>query len=152
MVANSTLAKVCVYGGVGRIDIFQRHDNLFLNTISMFIGVITAAMLMKSSIEGKIREADYYKQAMKTLRAHNGARQLLGEPIRELGVDLQDKDNQVDGYKAHFKVTVKGPKERGTMLFWAQRPDVKQSWDVQRIELELKSDPNKRLLVKKEDQ
>lgn len=35
----------------------------------------------------------------------------------------------------------------GTMFFWAER--VENKWDVNKIELSLKSEPDRRLLVKK---
>lgn len=44
----------------------------------------------------------------------SGAVSLLGEPIKEMGFDLSDeRKNFCDGYKAHFEVAVKGPKDRG---------------------------------------
>lgn len=106
-------------------------------------------MFMRDNILTKIRTEEYYKEAMRNLRAHPGAVQLLGEPIKELGFDLEDKENETDGKYAFFKVRVKGPNDRGTMYFWADRPEFGAKWNVNRIELELKDQPDRRLVVKK---
>lgn len=107
-------------------------------------------MLMRDNIMTKLRREEYYREAIKCLRAHPGSIQLLGEPIKELGFEMEDKENFSDGKTAHFRVKVKGSKERGIMYFWAERPEIGTSWTVNRIELELKNQPEKRLLVKRE--
>lgn len=109
-------------------------------------------MMMKDSMETKVRQTQYYRDAMKTLRAHDGAKHLLGEPIKDKGVNIGDSENYVDGFKAYFKVKIFGPKDSGVMYFWADRAEVKEPWILKRIELELKSQPDKRLVVKKEDE
>lgn len=77
-----------------------------------------------------------------------GAVSLLGEPIKEANFDLGDeKKCFCDGKVAQFEVKVKGPKNRGSMYFWAHRTD-ETGWLVHRIELELKNQPEKRLMVK----
>lgn len=106
---------------------------------------------MKESIQNKLRMMEYYRTAMKTLREHEGAKQLLGEPIKDAGFDLADKENKSDHYNAFYKVKVIGPNNRGIMYFWAERQDIKESWNVKRIELELKDQPDRRLVVKKEE-
>lgn len=110
-----------------------------------------AATLMKNSIEGRIKNTDYYREAMKILRAHHGAKQILGEPIKDMRIDLTDQDIKCDNFKAFVRVKVGGPNEKGIMHFWAGRTDSKDPWSVQRIELELVNQPDKRLLVKKEE-
>lgn len=78
-----------------------------------------------------------------------GSVQYLGEPIKEIGFDLGDTErNYCDGKWAQFEVSVKGPKDKGTVYFWAQRAD-DQQWIVNRLELELNSMPDKRLIVQK---
>lgn len=75
----------------------------------------------------------------------------LGEPIKEHGFDLTDSEhNFCYGNKAQFEVSVKGPKDKGKMFFWAERAESKE-WIVTRLELELKSIPDKRLIVQKAD-
>ncbi|XP_037944916.1 uncharacterized protein LOC119677585 [Teleopsis dalmanni] len=124
---NKTLAKIAVYGAIGSIS---------------------AVMYMKYRIEDRIRNTDYYHLAVQTLRQHKGAVSLLGEPIKELGFDLSDKKNSCDGQKAHFEIKVRGPQDRGTIYFWATRTD-NQGWILDRLDLEVKSQPDKRFLIKK---
>lgn len=76
-----------------------------------------------------------------------GAKSILGDPIREVGLDLAHP-NHADSEKAHFEVKVKGPIAKGTMYFWAEKPNESESWNVSKIELQLKND-DKRLIVKK---
>lgn len=74
---------------------------------------------------------------------------MMGEPIKEYGFKLEDKENFCDGKNAYFQVKVKGPNDKGKMFFWAERDESK--WNVTRIELELSSQEDKRLLVKKDE-
>lgn len=101
-----------------------------------------------------------------------GSIHYLGQPIKDTGFDLGDEQhNFCDGKNAQFEVSVKGlfarqfnfsfrrtlrttclhttgPKDKGTMYFWAER-DESEEWNVNRLELELKSIPDKRLIVLK---
>lgn len=51
VISNKTLGKIAVYGG---------------------IFVATSAMLMRDSIIQRIKREEYYKEALKLLRAHPG--------------------------------------------------------------------------------
>ncbi|XP_039954136.1 uncharacterized protein LOC126756414 [Bactrocera neohumeralis] len=127
--SNKTLGKIAVYGAFASI---------------------TAVMYMRYKIEDNIRNSEYFRIALKTLRQHKGASSLLGEPIKELGFDLSDSSNFSDGQIAQFMVHVKGVKDKGKMYFWANRtPD--SSWFIDRLELELSSQPDKRFLIKKSE-
>ncbi|XP_011209839.1 uncharacterized protein LOC105230633 [Bactrocera dorsalis] len=127
--SNKTLGKIAVYGAFASI---------------------TAVMYMRYKIEDNIRNSEYFRIALKTLRQHKGASSLLGEPIKELGFDLSDSSNFSDGQVAQFMVHVKGVKDKGKMYFWANRtPD--SGWFIDRLELELRSQPDKRFLIKKSE-
>lgn len=78
-----------------------------------------------------------------------GVKSILGEPIKESGLDLGEP-NYANDQKAHFEVQVKGPKAKGTMYFWAEKLTDEQ-WNVSRIEFQLKDDDEKRLLIKKSE-
>ncbi|XP_055837881.1 uncharacterized protein LOC129906231 [Episyrphus balteatus] len=128
--SNRTLGKIVVYGAVASIS---------------------GVMYMRYSIQDRIRNTQYFKSALQTLRQHKGAVSLLGEPIKEIGFDLADeKKNSCDGNKAHFEVSVKGPKDKGTIFFWATRTD-ELGWVLDKLDLEVKSQPDKRFLIKKAD-
>ncbi|XP_020713398.1 uncharacterized protein LOC101456876 [Ceratitis capitata] len=127
--SNKTLAKIAVYGAFASI---------------------TAVMYMRYKIEDGIRNSEYFRLAVKTLRQHRGASRLLGEPIKELGFDLSDSKNFSDGQNAQFEVHVKGSNDRGKMYFWATRAP-ETGWLVDRLELEVRSQPEKRFLIKKNE-
>lgn len=96
----------------------------------------------------------------------SGAIQYLGEPIKQLGFKIEDEDNWNDESRAKYHVRVKGPKDKGEgeqdlshqvliwadyppgmIYFWAQTDD-DGKWKINRLELELNSQPEHRLLIK----
>lgn len=113
------------------------------------IATVTMGLLFRSKINANIKASDFYKDAMKTLRSHKGAVQLLGEPIKDMMIDVGNQDkNYAKENIAKYEIPVKGPKQRGTLHFWAERKKPESSWNVYRIELEMASDSSKRLLIK----
>uniref|UniRef100_A0A182NJU3 Cytochrome c oxidase assembly factor 1 homolog n=1 Tax=Anopheles dirus TaxID=7168 RepID=A0A182NJU3_9DIPT len=115
------------------------------------VGGITAAMIMKVKLEDKIRSQPYYKDSLKLLRSHPGAVQLLGEPIKDLGFDVGEESKKFGGGKIDsFAVPVRGRNTRGKYYFWAELQD--DRWCIRRAELELDSEPDRRLLIKGEAQ
>lgn len=76
---------------------------------------------------------------------------MLGEPIKDIGFDLGDEHrNYSDGKNSRFEVSVKGPKQKGTVFFWAAL-DEEKKWNVHRVELQLKDDSTKRLFIKNDE-
>ncbi|XP_034479848.1 uncharacterized protein LOC117785744 [Drosophila innubila] len=128
--SNRTLGNICVYGAVVSIS---------------------AVMYMRWRLQDRVRSTEYYKLAMQTLRQHKGAVGILGEPIRESGFDMANVNNTCDANKAQLEVTVRGPKDKGTLFFWATN-NLDQGWLIDRLELEAKQHPNKRFLLKKSDE
>lgn len=125
--SNKTLGNICVYGAV----------------IS-----ISAAMYFRWKLEDRVRNSEYYRLALQTLRQHKGAVGLLGEPIRDSGIDMSNKNNTCDAKNAQIEVTVRGPKDKGTLFFWATN-NMEKGWLIDRLELEANLHPNKRFLLKK---
>ncbi|XP_053664877.1 uncharacterized protein LOC128714026 [Anopheles marshallii] len=110
-------------------------------------GGITAAMVMKIKLEDKIRSQPYYKDALKLLRSHQGAVQLMGQPIKDLSFDYGEESKKFGGGKIDgFAVPVRGQKTRGKYYFWAEIQE--QEWVISRAELELANEPDRRLLIK----
>ncbi|XP_022225744.2 uncharacterized protein LOC111076304 [Drosophila obscura] len=99
-------------------------------------------------LEDRVRQADYYQLAIKTLRQHGGAVRLLGEPIRESGFSLTNTKNVCDGQRAQLQVSVNGTKDKGTVFFWATN-NREKGWLIDRLELETKQYPHTRFLLKK---
>ncbi|KAH8416245.1 hypothetical protein KR222_011829, partial [Zaprionus bogoriensis] len=128
--SNRTLGNICVYGAVLSIS---------------------AVMYMRWKLEDRIRCAEYYKLAMQALRKHQGAVELLGEPIKESGFDISNVNNKSDAKHAQFEVSVRGPKDKGTLFFWAVN-HLEKGWLIERLELEAKHHPKKRFLLCKSNQ
>ncbi|XP_001361909.1 uncharacterized protein [Drosophila pseudoobscura] len=129
MPSNKTLGNICVYGAVASIS---------------------AVMYMRWRMEDRVRSCDYYKLAISALRHHKGAVKLLGEPIRESGIDLSNANNNCNAEKAQLEVSVHGSNDKGTLYFWATNlPD--KGWLIDRLELETKRNPDKRFLLKKSE-
>lgn len=127
MVSTITLVKIAGYGG---------------------IIVSTTGFYLKLRLIDRVRDYDYYKNAMKILRSHRGAVFYLGEPIRDSRFDLTDtKNNFYDGSAAQFLIPVKGPKDKGKYFIWAENTD--EGWKVSKAELELKSKPDAKLVIVK---
>lgn len=66
------------------------------------------------------------------------------------------KRNFCTEQRAQFEVNVRGPKDKGTMFFWAERPPTADGneakaaeWRVNRLELEVGSIPDRRLVVRR---
>jgi hypothetical protein len=76
-----------------------------------------------------------------------GAKSILGKPIMETSFEY-GKPNYVDDTKAYFEVKVKGPKDKGIVYFWAYKKKDDEHWDVFKVELQLKDDDSKRLVIK----
>ncbi|XP_035907820.1 uncharacterized protein LOC118510301 [Anopheles stephensi] len=115
------------------------------------VGGITAALIMKVKLEDKIRRQPYYKESLKLLRSHQGAVQLLGQPIKDLSFDIGEESKKFGGGKIDsFAVPVRGQKSRGKYYFWAEMEG--ERWVIRRAELELENEPDRRLLIKAESQ
>jgi cytochrome c oxidase assembly factor 1 len=128
MVSNKTLAKIAAYGG---------------------LLVASTGMLVHWKLQARLKDSEFHKEAMKILRNHRPSVSLLGEPIKSGNVDIGNTTTNVcDATHAQLEIPVKGPKNKGTLFFWAERVDPEQKWNVYRMELGLKNDPNRRLLVK----
>lgn len=73
---------------------------------------------------------------------------LLGSPIKDTSFELGDESkNSCNDQNAKFEVCVKGPKDRGTMFFWSTKKE--GGWNLDRMELEVKSQKDKRFIIKK---
>lgn len=130
------------------------RSNIKLIKIAAFGGLATVTMGMAyyQKVNDNIRKTDYYREALQTLRSHKPAVHLLGEPIKVGWVDIDDQErNYTRQREARYEVPVKGPKQKGTMFFWAERPSETDKWVVSRIELQLKGDESRRLIIKKGD-
>ncbi|KAF2900723.1 hypothetical protein ILUMI_05464 [Ignelater luminosus] len=129
-------------------------SNMTLMKIAAIGGFVTASMgfALRAKLNDRIAQTEYYKDALQTLRTHPGAVYLLGEPIKAGAIDVSDEKNFTHHLSAHYEVPVRGTKQKGVLHFWADRKDTEDHWNVSRMELELKNEPTRRLLVKGEKQ
>lgn len=75
---------------------------------------ISGCVYLQLKATQNIGNSPFFREAFKILRADEGAQKLLGQPIKQLGFDITDKDNHCDGKFAQYHVRVKGPNDRGT--------------------------------------
>lgn len=128
--------------------------NITLVKIAAIGGFITVTMGMayRFKVNDNIRQSDHYKEALKTLRSHPASVYLLGEPIKDGMLDLEDqKKNYTNELDAHYEIPVRGPKQRGILHIWAQRSNQGEKYTINKMELALKNEPDRRLLIKAED-
>ncbi|XP_017062428.1 uncharacterized protein LOC108102216 [Drosophila ficusphila] len=109
---------------------------------------ISGLAYMRWRLEDRVRQSECYQLAIQQLRQHSGAVGLLGEPIKESGISLSNEKNRCDAEKAQMQVAVQGPKDKGTVYFWASNSQ-QQGWLIDRLELETNQHPNTRFLLKK---
>lgn len=129
-ISNRTLVQIAAWGG--------------------FI-VSSTGFYLSNRLVDRYRNYDYYKLALKTLRTHAGAVYYLGEPIKDKRFKLTDPENNHSNEEtARFAIPVSGPKDRGTYHIWAVREN--EEWKLSKAELELKSKPDSRLVIIKENQ
>ncbi|XP_045452340.1 uncharacterized protein LOC123661420 [Melitaea cinxia] len=112
--------------------------------------VATTGFYLQNKLVDRVRNFEYYKDALKILRKHPGAVYYLGEPIKDKKIKLSDTQNNFsDGGTAKLCVPVTGQKDRGFYYFWAEKCDDK--WSIVKAELELKSKPDERLVIVKQN-
>lgn len=128
-------------------------SNLTLVKIASLGGILTVGMGMafRWKVNENVCNTEHYSEAFKIVRGHQGAVHVLGEPIKDYLFDVANTEkNYTNDLSAHYEVPVGGSKTRGTVHFWADRKETSDSWNVNRIELELRDDATKRLLIKNE--
>lgn len=127
-------------------------SNKTLMKIASIGGIITCTtgLLYQWKLKDRIRASNYYKEAFQTLRSHPGAVRLLGEPINEGNFNLKNPNIYHDNDKVHLEVYLTGSKQKGSLYLWASK-HLDDKWSCDRIELGLESEPDRRLLIKNND-
>lgn len=74
---------------------------------------ISGCVYLQIKATDNIGQSPFFREAFKILRADESARKLLGQPIRQLGFDITNKDNHCDGKHAQYHVRVRGPNDKG---------------------------------------
>lgn len=113
------------------------------------IATVTMGFAWRMKINNNVASTHCYKEAMKTLRGNRGAVYLLGEPIKDNMFNVGDtKRNYTKDLLLHYEIPIKGSKQRGTLHYWGERMNKDEEYNLTRMELELKGEPNRRLLIK----
>lgn len=128
--------------------------NMTLVKVASVTGIATVLMGLaaRSKIETNIKTASFYKEALKVVRGHPAAVQLLGSPIRDGYINVGNSgENSIEGNRAHFTVPLKGQKQKGTLYLYTTKEDNDTEWTLSRIELAIANLPNKKLIVKSDE-
>lgn len=166
--SNRTLAQMCVYTSIGCISAVMYARYKIQDNIRKTDHFRESMQMLRTHQGNEIKISSIRWSSFSFI---TGAIHLLGEPIKESGFDLGDNSkNFCTDRHAQFEVKVKGAKAKGcpstialniiyhlfdfsflpqlgTMFFWADKDEVDR-WQINRLELELKGDSNKRLIVK----
>ncbi|KAK7077067.1 hypothetical protein SK128_027355 [Halocaridina rubra] len=131
----------------GRIGMLSTQNLARTAALGGFF-VVGSGLYFKFRIQDGLKQNEYYKESLNILRSHRGIAHLLGEPIKDGNLNLGDNANNFStATKAQFQVPVKGPQKAGTLYLWASRPDTSVKWNVDRLELGFKEEPNRRILI-----
>ncbi|XP_022905710.1 cytochrome c oxidase assembly factor 1 homolog [Onthophagus taurus] len=125
-------------------------SNMALVKLASVGGILTVTMGLayRWQVNKRVCEFEPYRATFKIVRAHKGAVELLGEPIKDKLVDIGNTEkNYTKDLAAQYEVPVSGTKQRGTVYFWADREGIDKPWKISRIELGLKDEPERRLLI-----
>lgn len=112
------------------------------------IGLVITGMAMRNKLRDQVYQSDMYRLALKNLRTHPGAKEILGEPMKDKVFKINYNKNFCDGRNARFQIPIKGPKQNGTYYFWALKKD--GEWVFTKAELGLENDDSRRLVIVKE--
>lgn len=112
--------------------------------------VATTGIYLKGKLIDRVRNFDYYRDALRILRRHPGAVHFLGEPIKDKKFKISDSENNSwNNENAFFSIPVSGPKDKGVYCFSAEKKNDK--WHIVKAELEIKSRPDERLVIVKQN-
>lgn len=75
---------------------------LWKTSVYVAVGGMTSVMIMRSILKDRVRQSDYFRESFKILRANEGAKSLLGEPIKECSFDIGDP-NYAGSSEAYFE-------------------------------------------------
>jgi len=118
-VSISTLAKVAVVGG--------------------FVSIASASYFTWK-IQDNFKKEPYYIRSMELLNGYPPAVSILGAPIETRRLDLGSTSPTFStGLAARLAIPVSGKKQRGTLHCWASRVNASDSWNVDKLDLEVNS-------------
>ncbi|XP_064598521.1 cytochrome c oxidase assembly factor 1 homolog [Liolophura sinensis] len=112
-----------------------------LTKVAIAGGVVAlgGAWYFTQRLQNDIKQQDHYKQSVKLLRDYKPAQEAFGKPIIPLSLDLANKDIYMDEKEARLVIPLRGPKDKGTLYTWATREKPGLSWNIDQLDLELKS-------------
>ena len=115
-----------------------------------FGGVIVGGvcLYLYRSLQREYHALPFHNRALTLLKSNSMAMELIGSPIKLLGVDVGDRrSNYVDPHgNGRMKIPLKGCKISGDLYVWAtKRPTAE--WDVDRLEFKVKDDKNPKIFI-----
>lgn len=105
-----------------------------------------AASLFSKKFQEKFKLTKLYTEAIETLRSHEGAKAILGEPITDGYTQFISSSLFNEGV-SEAMVIVEGPKSKGVMyiIVMGNSPT---SYILDSIQLQVGNDKNRRLIIK----
>lgn len=110
---------------------------------------ITYQLIYRLRIEYTLYQKQFFKDAMKMLRANQESVNILGSPIFDVSIDLENPRNYIYNYSAHYEIPVVGLKQSGVLYFWANRTDRESAWELTKVELVVRAE-NIKVVIKDE--
>ncbi|ESN96953.1 hypothetical protein HELRODRAFT_178754 [Helobdella robusta] len=116
MPSTSTLLNIAIGGG--------------------FVSIV-GVTYFQSRIQSNFRQQEYYKKSIELLNGYEPAIKALGPPIQLKYLHLWDGSTWSTGFQAQLKIPLKGQNEKGALHVWASRKDVHDSWNIDRLDVEV---------------
>lgn len=123
-----------------------------LGRIALGVAVVGTGSLyaIRWTIQSKIRESPTYGEALKCLRENKNAVDVLGEPIKEKGVDIGDRDCY--GRKDNVcwvTVPLEGRRRKGSLHYWIDTADQEgTNFRLTKVELSIDRSSVGRILLR----
>ncbi|XP_075216236.1 cytochrome c oxidase assembly factor 1 homolog [Lycorma delicatula] len=126
-------------------------SNLSMNTLLKYasaggVACVVMASLHHLQMNTRIKNAQYFKDAMNLLQEHKAADMVLGKPVNSGYIDVFSSKNYADVNKANLYIPLKGTKTKGELFFNAVK-DENDKWLLKRVELEIKDNLGGRILI-----
>ncbi|XP_062848988.1 cytochrome c oxidase assembly factor 1 homolog [Trichomycterus rosablanca] len=113
-----------------------------LQQMTIFVTVVTGGGcgMMYYLMQKNFAKSEYYRLAIEQLNDHSTAMASLGAPPLKIhNIHLTDRHNRVDHSAAQLKIPVTGMKTGGYLYSTSTRDAVMNRWQLQRVDLQLKS-------------
>ncbi|KAL3288032.1 hypothetical protein HHI36_002484 [Cryptolaemus montrouzieri] len=118
-------------------------------------GILTCSMGMalQYKLSNNVKQTEFYKESMNLVRHNKAAIHFLGEPIKDATIEMVNSNvNYLTDTEGKYEVKLKGSKQKGKLYIYIKKEKNEgiQNFKLDHVELELKNQPDKRLLIRNE--